>query len=390
MRDPYEVLGVERGASPEEIKAAFRRLAAKHHPDRNPDDPQAQERFKEINTAHQLLSDPQKRAMYDRFGAAGVGGAGGGGASPFGAAGVPFDIADFASQIPLDGLLGDLLGRIGIRPGERGDLRKELTVTLEEAAFGAEKELSYERIEACADCAGSGSRPGAATRTCPVCQGRGKQRLQQPLLPLMVERDCPKCNGRGQIVVDPCGTCRGSGLVTKTRTIVVTVPPGVEHGATRLVARGGNVPRSDKGPGDLELIIQIAPHAHFRREGDDVVASVLMGFAQLCLGTEVQVATLDGKGRLRVPAGTQAGSVLRIKGKGMPRKSGGRGDQLVEVKVDVPTTLTPRARELIESLSEELGAPVAPLTTHGSHASEAAGEATRERSFFSKIKDFLG
>lgn len=382
MRDPYEVLGVSRDASADEIKSAFRRLAGKHHPDKNPDDPTAQDRFKEINAAYQLLSDEQKRAMFDRFGAAGVGGGGGGGAAnPF-QGGVPFDIADFAANIPMDGILGDLLGRFGIRPGDRGDLRKELSITLEEAAFGAEKELSYERVEACAECAGSGSRPGSTTKTCPTCAGRGRVRMQQGLFPIVVERDCPKCDGRGQIIVDPCTACRGAGLVTKSRTIVITIPPGIESGATRLVTRGGNVPRPDKGPGDLELVINILPHSTFRRDGDDVYSSISVTFAQACLGADVAVPTLDGKGKLRVPPGTQPGSALRVKGKGMPRRTGGRGDQLVEIKVAVPTSLSPRARELIEGLSEELGQPLAPV-------SPAPAEEPEHRSVFSKIKDFF-
>lgn len=390
MRDPYEVLGVGRDASPDELKSAFRKLAAKHHPDRNPDDPEAQERFKEINAAYQLLSDPNKRAMFDRFGAAGVGGAAGGAASPFGG-GVPFDIADFAANIPLDGILGDLLGRMGIRPGDRGDLRKELSITLEEAAFGAEKELSYDRIEACGDCAGSGARPGSSTKTCPVCQGRGKVRMQQPLLPIVMERDCNKCDGRGQIVVDPCHTCRGVGLITKTRTIVVTIPPGIEHGAARLVARGGNVPKADRGPGDLELIINLLPHPHFRRENDDVLSSVVVSFPQACLGVDTQVPTLDGKGKLRVPPGTQPGSVLRVKGKGMPRRNGGRGDQLVEVRVEVPANLTPRARELLEGLAAELGGPTSPQPPAPQSSGAAASPPPADdKSFFSKIKDFFG
>lgn len=395
MRDPYEVLGVGREASPDEIKAAFRKMAAKHHPDRNPDDPEAQERFKEINGAYQLLSDPQKRAMFDRFGAAGIGGAGAS-ANPFAggfSGGVPFDISDFASNIPMDGILGDLLGRIGIRGNDRGDLRRELVITLEEAAFGAEKELSYDRIEACGDCAGSGSRQGSGTKTCPVCSGRGRIRVQQPLLPIVMERECTKCNGRGHLIVDPCPTCQGEGMVTKKRTIVVTIPPGIEDGATRLVARGGNVPRADKGPGDLELIITIAPHPYFRREEDDLLTAVTITFPQACTGAEVQVPTLDGRGKLRIPAGTQPGSRLRIRNKGMPRRTGGRGDQLVEIRVEVPSSLSPKARELVDLLSVELGPPPeSPLQSAPSPATPNTNHTEKpdQKSFFSKVKDFFG
>lgn len=396
MRDPYEVLGVGRDASPDEIKAAFRKMAAKHHPDRNPNDPGAQDRFKEINSAYQLLSDPKKRAMFDRFGAAGVGAAGAAPGNPFQGfpggfpGGVPFDISDFASNIPMDGILGDLLGRIGIRGNDRGDLRKELQITLEEAAFGAEKELAYDRIEVCSDCAGSGSRSGAGTRICPQCNGRGRVRMQQPLLPIVMERDCTKCGGRGHIVVDPCLTCKGEGLVTKTRTIVVTIPPGVEDGSARLVARGGNVTRADRGPGDLELIITIQPHPFFRREQDDLLTAVTVTFPQACIGADVLVPTLDGKGKLRIPPGTQPGSMLRIKNKGMPRQGGGRGDQLVEIRVEVPASLTPRARELLDGLAAELGTPPE-QPAHGPPSKGAtAATAQSEPSFFSKVKNFFG
>ena len=376
MSDPYDVLGVQRNATPEELKAAFRKLAAKHHPDRNPGDSEAHNRFKEVNTAYQLLSDPQKRAMFDRFGAAGVGG-GGAAASPF--SGVPFDIADFAANIPMDGIFGDLLGRLGFRPGDKGDLRKELIITLEEAAFGAEKELSYERVEVCGDCGGGGSKPGSSPTVCPVCSGKGRVRLQQGLIPIVMERECSRCSGRGRIVVDPCVSCRGAGLLAKSRTIVVTIPPGIEHGATRLVERGGNVARPDRGPGDLELVIQIAPHAVFKRAADDVLSAITVSFPQACIGGEVQVPTLDGRGRLKIPAGTQPGHVLRVKGKGMPKRvTGGRGDQLVEVRVAVPQVLTPRARELVEALAEELGQTIHPPTV-----------SPEEKSFVDKIKDFF-
>lgn len=382
MSDPYEVLGVSQDASADEIKAAFRKLAAKHHPDRNPGDDSAQARFKEINAAYQVLSDPQKRAMFDRFGAAGVGGAGAGAAAsnPF-AGGVPFDIADFVSNIPMDGIFGDLLGRLGVRPGERGDIRKELLITLEEAAFGAEKELSYERVEVCGDCAGGGSKPGSQPKVCSACAGRGRVRVQQGLLPIVMERECSKCSGRGRIVVDPCPTCRGAGLLAKSRTIVVTIQPGIENGATRLVERGGNTTRPDRGPGDLELIINVAPHPQFKRAGDDVLSQVLVTFPQATLGSEVVVPTLDGKGKLRIPAGTQPGAVLRIRGKGMPKRMvGGRGDQLVEIKMAVPTNLSSRAKELVEELAAELGQVPETLTTNDSEPS---------RSIFDKVKDFF-
>ncbi len=378
MRDPYEVLGVARGATDDELKAAFRKLAARHHPDRNPDDPGAQERFKEINAAYQLLSDPQKRAAFDRFGAAGAGGFPGG----FPGGGVPFDFQNFTDALPNDGLFGDLLEKLGLKTGDRGDLQRELVVTLEEACLGVEKDLTYERSEACGTCAGSGAKPGSELKTCAACSGRGKIRVQQPLLPIAMERPCPRCAGRGRVVVTPCSPCRGTGIITKKRTIVVTVPPGVEHGATRLVERGGSASRADRGPGDLEIVIKVAPHEHFKRVGDDVVGHVAVSFTDACLGAEVTVPTLDGKGRVRVPRGTQPGTILRVRGKGMPRRVvGGRGDQLVEVQVFVPKHLSPRAEELVAELAKELGQHV-PAKVEPDHQAD--------RGFLDKLKDFFG
>ncbi len=356
-RDHYEVLGVSKSATPEEIKAAFRKLASQHHPDRNAGDAEAGTRFKEINAAWQVLSDPQRRAMYDRFGhrAEEPG-------SPF-ASGGPFagGVVDF-SDIAVDGILGDLLGVFGVGQKDKGDLRRELEITFEEAAFGVTKTMRYERIVSCGDCSGSGSLPGTRPDTCSACNGRGRVRFQQGILPIAVERVCQRCKGRGTIVTSPCTGCKGSGLVTETNTIEVTVPPGVEHGATRVVNGAGNRPRPDKAAGDLELEIRVAAHPFFKRAGDDVVCSVPVAFTQAALGSEVEVPTLDGKGKLRVPAGTQPGTVLRIKGKGMPRRTGiGRGDQRVEVTVEVPTELTPRQRELLEELAKELKDDVSPV-----------------------------
>ncbi|HZF53670.1 MAG TPA: molecular chaperone DnaJ [Polyangiaceae bacterium] len=358
MRNPYDVLGVDHSATQEEIKGAFRKLAGQHHPDKNPGDPSAHQRFKEINAAYQILSDPQKRAAFDRYGAAAFGGAGGAG----GAAGGPFPGVniDF-SEIHIDGLFGDLLGALGIKVGNNGALQKEVRISFEEAAFGCKKDVTYERVETCGDCSGNGSAPGSLPDRCNVCQGRGRVRVQQGVFPIALERPCSRCNGTGRTVTNPCATCRGAGLVTRPRTIEVTIPAGVENGATRLVERGGNVIRPDRSPGDLELTIRVSPHELFRRVGDDIVCSMPISFAQASLGGEIEIPTLEGRGRLRVPPGTQPGTVLRVRGKGIPRRvMGGRGDQLVEVTVEVPTQLTDRQKELIAELAEALGENVQP------------------------------
>jgi molecular chaperone DnaJ len=370
QRDHYEILGVSKGATPEELKAAFRKLAAQHHPDKNPDDPKAHVRFKEINAAYQTLSDPQRRAMYDRFGhrAEEPG-------SPF-ASGGPFagGVVDF-SEIAIDGILGDLLGAFGVGRGDKGDLKRQLEITFEEAAFGTTKTMKYDRVIACTDCRGSGSAPGAKPDTCSACNGRGRVRFQQGILPIAVERVCQHCKGRGTVVTTPCQGCKGSGLMTSPNTIEVTIPPGVEHGATRVVTGAGNRPRADKAAGDLELEILVAQHPFFRRAADDVLCSVPLTFTQAALGAEVEVPTLDGKGKLRVPPGTQPGTTLRIKGKGVPRRAGlGRGDQRVEITIEVPTSLTEKQRELLEELAKELGEQITP----------------QRKTFMDKLKDLFG
>jgi molecular chaperone DnaJ len=356
QRDHYEVLGVHRDAAPEEIKSAFKRLASQYHPDRNQSDPTAHERFKEINLAYQVLSDENRRSLYNRLGhrAEEPG-------SPFGAGG-PFaggyvDISDIA----IDGILGDLLGVFGVGKGDKGDIKRDLEVTFEEAAFGCEKVMHYDRVVACSDCQGSGAAAGTSPEACKECNGRGRVRFQQGLLPIAVERSCARCRGTGRTVRHACGSCRGSGLVTASETLRVTLPAGVEAGATKLVNGAGNKPRADRAPGDLEITVGVQAHPFFRRAGDDVVCAVPVSFTHAALGGEVEVPTLDGKGKLRVPAGTQPGTVLRIKGKGIPRRGGlGRGDQRVEVAIEVPTQLTDRQRQLLEELAGELGEDVQP------------------------------
>ena len=363
MRDPYELLEVARDASEAEIKAAFRRLAVRHHPDKNPGDPTAQTRFSELNTAYQILSDPQKRAAYDRYGAQAF--------RPGGMGGGP-DLSDLAG---IDGIFGDILGAFGIRTGDRGDLKKRIKVSFEEAAKGTTKEIRYERTDLCERCSGQAAEPGTPVSTCPACSGRGRVRFQQGIFPLAVERTCSRCRGTGQLASTPCTTCKGHALVTRSRTVEISIPAGLEAGSSRTVAGGGNRIRPDRPAGDLELIIEVAPHPFFRRVGDDVVCSVPVTFAQAALGGEVEVPTLDGKVKLRVPPSTQPGTVLRVRGKGIAhRVRAGRGDQLVEISLEVPTNLTGRARELIEELGRELGEEVQP----------------QHRTFVEKLKSLFG
>lgn len=345
MRDPYELLGVSRTASEAELKAAFRRLAIQHHPDRNPDVPDAQARFTEINQAHQILSDPEKRAAYDRYGASAFDRSRGPG-------------VDFSS---IDSIFGDILGAFGFRSGDRGDFKKSLEISFDEAAHGCQKELTYDRIDLCGDCNGKGGAQGSSFDTCSACGGRGKVRLQQGMLPMAIERICSACRGRGGVPSSLCPGCRGNGLSKRSSTIEITIPSGIEHQATRTVSRGGNRVSAAHEAGDLELRIDVGSHPFYRRSGDDVICSVPITFAQAALGGQLDVPTLWGKVKMKIPSATQPGSVLRVRGHGFDRRlRGGRGDQLVEVRVEVPTRLTPRAQQLLEELGRELGEDVQP------------------------------
>jgi molecular chaperone DnaJ len=347
VRDPYDILGVDRGATDSDIKGAFRRLAAEHHPDKNPGDPEAQARFTQINAAYQILSDEKKRSAYDRFGSA---------AFEHGA-GLDFDL----SSLGLDGLFGDLLGAFGIRTGDRGDLRQKLPVTFVESVLGCTKEISYQRVDCCERCSGSGGEPGSRVERCGACGGRGRLRVQQGMIPLAFERPCSACRGRGSIPSTPCQHCTGKGLARTSRTLEVTIPAGIEDGATRLIEGAGSRTRSDKPSGDLELLIQVEPHSIFNREGDDIVCNVPVTFAVAALGGEIEVPSIAGRLKVRVPPSTQPGSILRIRGKGVPhRHRSGRGDQLVTVSVEVPIRLSARAQRLIEELGHELGEEVQP------------------------------
>ncbi len=364
MKDPYKLLGVTRSATADELKAAFRKLAVKHHPDRNPNDPGAAQRFKELNAAYQILSDPKKRAMFDRFGAAGVGAAG---ASPF--QGMPIDL----SELNIDGLFGDLLDALGIRVGDRGHVQTEIALSFEDAAFGCTKQVSYAQVGRCTRCKGSGAEAGSQRKRCDACNGKGSVRFQQGVLPIAVERTCSSCGGTGSRITTPCSACHGAGKRASKTKIDVTFPAGIETGAVVRLNGAGNETRNGKH-GDLLVTVRVRAHDFFRRAGDNIVCTLPITFAQAALGDEVEIPTLKGKGVMRIPAGTQPGSVLRLRGQGIVRKRmAGRGDQLVEVQVEIPSALNERQEALIKQLAEELGESVQP----------------QRRTFMDKLKDLF-
>ena len=343
-RDYYEILGVTRSATDVEIKRAYRTLAVKHHPDKNPDDPHAEEKFKEAAEAYSVLSDSQKRAAYDRFGHAAAG-AGGAGFDP-GFTNIEdiFDIFGF----------GDMFGQRGGRRTtvQRGsDLRYDLEISLEDAANGKDEKLRIPRLETCDECAGSGAEKGTSAETCITCGGSGQTRYQQGFFSVM--RTCANCSGKGQIIKTPCAKCRGNGRVEKEKTIEIKIPAGVETGSRLRVTGEGEAGVNGGPSGDLFIVLHVAAHETFERQGADLYAAVPITFAQAALGAEIKVKTLDGEQDLKVPAGTQTGTVFRIKGEGMPNLGGrGKGDLFVAVTLVTPKTLTKEQRKLLEQLSQ--------------------------------------
>ena len=355
-RDYYEVLGIARDADGTTIKRAYRRLAVQYHPDRNPGDAEAEEKFKEAAEAYAVLSDGEKRARYDRFGHQGVGGAG----SPFGGGGFdPTVFGDFAD------ILGDLFGfgggrRRGGRAPQRGaDLRYDLAIGFEEAAFGAEKTLKIPRLERCESCSGTGSEGESTPTPCTTCGGRGQVRFQQGFF--TVARPCPRCQGQGQVIDDPCQVCQGEGRVEKERSIEVKIPAGVDTGA-RLRLRGEGEHGLLGGPqGDLYVVMHVEPHETFRREGPHVLSELEIAYPQAVLGAEVEVETLHGKSAVEVPPGAQHGQEFRLRGEGIERLDrGGRGDHLVFLRVRVPhpRELDEERVDLLRRLAEAEGTPV--------------------------------
>lgn len=346
-RDYYEILGVGRNATEEELKKSYRKLALKYHPDRNPGDKSAEERFKEASEAYSVLSDPERRAQYDRFGHAAFGDGGGGGFD-FGAG-----FEDLFSDIFGD-FFGSGRGRTR-RRGRRGqDLRYDLELSFEEAAFGAEKTVRVPRLSRCETCGGRGAERAGGIETCQSCRGSGQTTFQQGFF--RIAKTCGTCNGQGTVVTDPCASCGGTGAARTVRTLNVKIPAGVDTGA-RLVLRGeGEAGEGGAPPGDLYVVIGVKEHPLFKREGSTVVCEVPLTFPQAALGAEIEVPTLEGKIKLKIPPGAQSGAVYRLRGKGLPDPSGyARGDQLVRIAVETPRKLTARQRELLEEFARISG-----------------------------------
>jgi molecular chaperone DnaJ len=377
-RDYYEILGVARSATEQEIKSAYRKLALKFHPDRNPGDKVAEEQFKEAAEAYAVLADTDKRHMYDRFGHAGLGGAATGG----------FDPTVFTGFEDILGGLGDIFGFGDVFGGgrrrggpQRGtDLRYDLEISFDEAAKGTEASIQIPRQETCETCHGSGAAAGSSPVTCPQCQGRGQLRYQQGFF--TVARTCGQCRGSGSVITKPCATCRGAGRVQQEKKLNVRIPAGIATGQRLRLSGEGEAGPGGGPSGDLYVVVHVQEHPFFQRDGNDLYCEVPLNFTTLALGGEIQIPTLDGQEAFAIPAGTQTGSTFRIRGQGMPDVSGrGRGDLLMTVKVSTPKKLSKEQRKLLEQLSETLPKEQFEPTPVGDQA---------DKGLFDRVKDIFG
>ena len=380
-RDYYDVLGVARGASPDDIKKNYRQLALKFHPDRNPGNKEAEEKFKEATEAYEVLSDAQKRARYDQFGHQGVGSAAnsGGGFQGF-SGGIDLEEAlrTFMGEFGesggsiFDAFLGGQGGG-GRRRGYAGaDLRFDAQISFEDAAFGCSKEFEIPRMAACTSCGGEGAEPGTKKTVCKSCAGHGQVRSGGGFF--SVARTCPTCRGAGQVISNPCKKCRGAGRLPERKKLTVRIPPGVEDGTRLKVGGAGEDGAGGGGPGDLYVVLKVAAHDIFERQEDDIVCQIPVGLTTLALGGELEVPTMEGKAKIKIPAGTQTGKVFRLKGRGIANVHGyGRGDLIARLIVETPTRLTEEQKQLLERFAQLTGEKTYPIT----------------QSFWEKAKKFL-
>jgi len=377
-RDYYQVLGVERDATDQQIKSAYRKLALKHHPDRNPGKAEAEEQFKEAAEAYAVLADREKRSLYDRFGHGGVGSAAGAGG---------FDPTIFADFSDIFSGLGDVFGFgdiFGARrrrggPQRGSDLRYDLEITFEESAKGTETSIQIPREETCETCKGSGASPGTSAETCGQCRGSGQLRYQQGFL--TVARPCPNCRGTGKTIAKPCTTCRGAGRLAKDRKLTVKIPAGIATGQRLRLHGEGEHGSAGGPPGDLYVVVHVQEHPFFHREGDDLFYQLPIGFPTLALGGSIKVPTLNGREEVHVPAGTQPGARFRLRGKGMPNVSGrGHGDLHVIASVAVPKKLNKDQKHLLEELAKSLP----------QHDLDLDRQDDGDKPFFERVKDIFG
>jgi molecular chaperone DnaJ len=372
-RDYYEVLAISRTATDQEIKSSYRKLALQYHPDRNPGNKDAEDKFKEAAEAYAVLADQDKRRMYDRFGHAGLGN------------GAGFDPSVFTGFEDIFGGLGDIfgLGDAGRRrsgPQRGSDLRYDLEISFEESATGTETAIQIPRQEPCDTCKGSGSAAGSKPATCPQCQGRGQLRYQQGFF--TVARTCGQCRGAGSVITKPCGTCRGMGRVQKERKLTVRIPAGIATGQRLRLTNEGEAGPSGGPSGDLYVVIHVQDHTFFRREGNDLYCEISLNYPTLALGGEIRIPTLEGEETFTVPEGTQSGTTLSLRGRGMPDVTGrGRGDLLLTVKVTTPKKLTREQKKLLEQLAASL-----PKETFEPTPVEGEGD----KGLFDRVKDIFG
>lgn len=382
-RDYYDVLGVSKGASDDEIKKAYRTLAKKYHPDRNPGNKEAEEKFKEAQEAYEILSDPQKRQMYDQYGHAGVDPNYGGGAGFGGGYGGFEDLGDIFSSF-FGGGFGGFGGQANPNRPRRGDDAHASTIiSFEEAAFGLKKEVEVIRIENCETCSGTGAAPGTSTETCTQCHGTGQVRVQQRTAfgVMSTTRVCDKCGGTGQIIKSPCQTCKGKGKVRRTRKIKVNIPAGIDDGQTLCIRGEGNAGSRGGPAGDLMVSVSVRPHPLFERRGSDVFLEVPISFADACLGTDLEVPTLDGKVLQKIPAGTASHTTFRLQNRGIQHlNSRGRGDQYVKVTVEVPKNLTNEQKERLMDFDRAMKGGAKPIVSD---------EKEGKKNFIDRLKDAL-